>query len=337
MAAKSKTPKKPIRNTSSKKPNRKASVSTTTVDGKRRLTEKQGPIKRYKSRRRAAKEQTVNRKRLPNAFKLFWASLLLINEHWRVFFSLTFIYGIASLVLVHGLNNGTDLNAIKTASDLNYHGNKVIGGLSVFNYLLGGNGTSGTNLAGIYRAILILVGSLAVVWILRQLYAGVRVSARDGLYKGMYPLIPVTVVLFFIFLQSVPLLAASTIYVNVINSGIAVNLWQKIAWAVACIVVALPSLYMFCSSLFALYIVTLPDMTPRRALRSAKELVRFRRLNVARKVLFLPLAMIVVAGLIMLPIIWFFTSAAEWIFFALSIFAIFYLHTYLYTLYREML
>ncbi len=39
------------------------------------------------------------------------------------------------------------------------------------------------------------------------------------------------------------------------------------------------------SSLFALYIVTLPDMTPMKALRSARELARYRRWTVLRKIL----------------------------------------------------
>ena len=55
--------------------------------------------------------------------------------------------------------------------------------------------------------------------------------------------------------------------------------------------------------MFALYIVTLPDMTPMKALRSARELVRYRRWTVLRKVLFLPLMLLVVAAIIMVPII----------------------------------
>jgi uncharacterized membrane protein YoaK (UPF0700 family) len=94
---------------------------------------------------------------------------------------------------------------------------------------------------------------------------------------------------------------------------------------------------MISSSLFALYIVTLPDMTPFKALRSARELVRHRRWTVLRKILFLPIILLVVAAIIMLPIIIWLTSLAQWVFFLLTMFALVAANAYMYTLYRELL
>ena len=73
---------------------------------------------------------------------------------------------------------------------------------------------------------------------------------------------------------------------------------------------ALLSLYMICSSLFALYIVTLPNVTPMKALRSARQLVLHRRFLVLRKILFMPLALLVLGAIIMIPLIIFLTFAA---------------------------
>jgi hypothetical protein len=100
---------------------------------------------------------------------------------------------------------------------------------------------------------------------------------------------------------------------------------------------ALLSLYMVTSSVFALYIVTLPNMTPMRALRSARGLVLGRRWTVLRKLLFLPIALFLLGALIMLPLIWFWAPAATWVFFALSMACLAALHSYMYALYRSLL
>ena len=108
-------------------------------------------------------------------------------------------------------------------------------------------------------------------------------------------------------------------------------------WGILLFLFVLLSLYMITSSIFALYIVTLPDMTPMQALRSARNLVRFRRWTVMRKVLFLPLSLVVIGGLLLIPIIIFLTPIAEWVYFGLTMMSLAFIHSYIYTLYRELL
>jgi hypothetical protein len=87
----------------------------------------------------------------------------------------------------------------------------------------------------------------------------------------------------------------------------------------------------------ALYVVTLPDMTPLTALRSARDLVRYRRLSVFRKLIFLPIALGVIMAVVMLPFIFVVPVLAQWVFFALSMLALIVGHAYFYVLYRELL
>jgi hypothetical protein len=94
---------------------------------------------------------------------------------------------------------------------------------------------------------------------------------------------------------------------------------------------------MLSSSLFALYIVTLPDMTPLTALRSARQLVRYRRWTVLRKIFWLPVALLILAAVIMVPIIIWLTAIAQWVFFLLTMFSLVATHAYMYNLYRELL
>jgi hypothetical protein len=144
-------------------------------------------------------------------------------------------------------------------------------------------------------------------------------------------------VLFVIGIQLLPLLAGNWLYATVIGGGIAVTGLEKLIWILLVILLILLSLYMVSSSVFALYISTLPDMTPLSALRSAREIVRYRRWVVMRKVLFLPVCLLIIGALIMVPLIIFVTPLAEWVYFGLSMLSLAVIHSYMYSLYRELL
>jgi hypothetical protein len=207
----------------------------------------------------------------------------------------------------------------------------------VFVVLVGSAGNGSSQTAGAYQLFLALITSLAVIWSLRQLLANHPLRLRDAYYRGMYPLIPFILVLLIVSLQLLPLLIGSSLYSLVITNGIAVNALEKGLWLVFFLALALWTLYMISASLFALYIVTLPEMTPLKALRSARELVHGRRWTVLRKILYLPLLLLVVAAIIMVPIIIWLTALAQWVFFLLTMFSLIAIHTYMYNLYRELL
>lgn len=277
--------------------------------------------------------------KLPSVWWLAKTGASLLWQHKRLFIGITLIYGLLNLVLVQGLASNTDVGSLKSTLDRAFTGHlgSLASGLSVFAVLLGSAGNGSSQTAGAYQLFLSLLASLAFIWALRQTFAGTTYRARDAYYRGMYPLIPFILVLLVVGLQLIPLLVGSTLYSVVISQGIAVYFVEKLIWALLYGVLALLSLYMISSSLFALYIVTLPDMTPMKALRSARELVRHRRWTILRKILCLPIILLVVAAVVMLPIIIWLTPLAQWIFFLLTMFVLLAVHTYMYTLYRELL
>jgi hypothetical protein len=301
------------------------------------------PIKPRKLKQRSYKSFRLQTKikhpiKLPSAIKLTKSAFWLVWHHKNLFIAITVIYGLLNLVLVRGIAGGTDLASVKQSFDEVFNGNfgSLASGLGVFVTLLGSSGNSTSETAGAYQTFLGLIASLAVIWALRQGMAGSKLQAKDAYYRGMYPLIPFILVLAVIGLQLLPMLVGLSVYSIVVSNGIAVGAAQ-FAWLLFCGLLVLLSLYMISSSLFALYIVTLPDMTPLKALRSARELVRYRRWTVLRKVLWLPILLLVVAAVIMLPIIIWLTVLAQWVFFILSMFALLAVHAYMYTLYRELL
>jgi hypothetical protein len=277
--------------------------------------------------------------KLPSVYRLTKTAALTLWRHKRLFAGITIVYGLLNLVLVQGLAGNTDLADLKNNLDQLFTGDfgSLASALSVFAVLVGSAGNASDQTAGAYQLFLALVGSLAMIWALRQVLAGTSLRIRDAYYRGMYPLIPFILVLLVIGLQLLPLLVGSSLYGIVTGNDIAVYAAEKFVWAMLYFLLALLTFYMLCSSLFALYIVTLPDMTPLKALRSARELVRHRRWTVLRKVLALPLILLIVAAVIMVPIIIWLTSLAQWMFFILTMSSLLAIHAYMYTVYRELL
>ena len=294
---------------------RRNSASTTTSDG------------------------TKQRQPLPAAWQLTSIAWRRIWRYRRLFIAITLIYGLFNLVLVQGFAGNSESANLKTQLSQAANGQfgSLSAGLTAFFTLLGSAGNGSSNTTGAYQFFLVVVVSLALIWALRQTAAGAVVRMRDAFYNGMYPLIPFILVLLCIGLQLLPLLIGSGLYSLVVTNNIAVNAGEKLAWGLFGSVLAALSFYLISSSIFALYIVTLPDMTPRKALRSARDLVKSRRWTVLRKLLFLPLVLLTTAAIIMLPIIIWLTPLSQWIFFVLTMFALVAIHAYGYTLYRELL
>lgn len=277
--------------------------------------------------------------RLPGAWRLTRTAGQVLWQHRGLFVGITLVYGLLNLVLVQGLASNTDVTSLKNTLNHAFQGHfaSLASGASVFAILVTSAGNGSSQTAGAYQLFLGLITSLAVIWALRQIMAGSAIRIRDAYYQGMYPLIPFILVLIVIGLELIPLLIGSSLYALVITNGIAVNALEKIVFAAIFAVLAAVSIYLIISSIFALYIVTLPDMTPMKALRSARQLVKGRRWALLRKILFLPLVLLIAAAIIMVPIIIFLTAVAQWIFFLLTMFALVAIHAYLYTTYRELL
>jgi hypothetical protein len=144
-------------------------------------------------------------------------------------------------------------------------------------------------------------------------------------------------VLLVIAAELLPLILGVGLYGIVTTNGIAATPIELVLWGLLSMVLATLSIYMICSSIFALYIVCLPNMTPMRALRSARELVRYRRWAVIRKVIFLPCILLALAACILIPLILLATPLASWVFLLLSTTLLAIVHAYIYAVYRSLL
>jgi hypothetical protein len=321
MAAKAKTSKKIT------KPRKNADNSVRL----RPLTKRQS----------AKKEKTQQKQRpLPSAWKILASSLHHLYRNKKLFLGILAIYGVLYILFIKGLGTNFQLGSLRENLQDTFGGSLgALGtGVALYGLLLGSAGNASSEVAGAYQTALVIIVSLALIWALRQTYAqNTKVRIRDSFYKSMYPLVPFILVALVIMLQFLPALIVSSLYSVVQSNGLAVS---GVEQTVAAIVLAgglLLSLYFVSSSLFALYIVTLPDGTPLSALRAAKKLVRFRRAAIIRKVLFLPIILLLFSAVILIPLIIFLAPAAEVLFMTFTILALGVVHTYFYTLYRSLL
>jgi hypothetical protein len=151
------------------------------------------------------------------------------------------------------------------------------------------------------------------------------------------PLVPFVLLCLLLIVQILPVMFASLVYSLVIQNGVAVNVLEVAITLLIIIGLAVLSVIWLCRTVVAIYVVTLPGMMPMAAYKEAKRLIAGRRLSIIRKLLFLPIALFVVSGIIMIPAIMIWAPLAQWLFFAMSLVGLILVHTYLFTLYRELL
>jgi hypothetical protein len=275
---------------------------------------------------------------LPSAWNIFKKSNSHLKQHKKLFGLISLIYLGLTMLLVRGFSLTTDLGLAKQAFEelLNGAGNGVTSSLAIFGYLVGTNSPN-SEVAAVYQSIIIVLVSLATIWALRQTHAKEKISLKDSFYKSTYPLIQFLLVLMVVGLQFIPFVLGNFLFSATVGSEVAVSVAEKLLWSLASFLLVLWTMYLVSSSIFALYIVTLPDIAPLQALRSAKKLVKFRRWSVIRKLLFLPFILVVILTLVMLPTIMLVTPISEVVFLILISSVLVVSHSYVYSLYRELL
>jgi hypothetical protein len=330
-------PKKSAKAKTDKKVDKKTAVRPVPSSGERQFTPQSYHSKRL---RRKAERNSVRTTQIPAGIKLLTGSIKMMAARWEIFGGILLIFAIINLLLIGGFSGVSELQSFKSNISSTFSGQygKVTTGVGVLAVVVA-NGTTQalSNGGGPYQAMLLIVVSLALVWAFRQLYAKNTFKIRDAFYQGMYPLVPVLLVLLVIGLQLIPAFVGIFLFNTLVVQGILTGTGWGMAVAAIGILLTTVTLYWLCSSLFALYIVTLPDMTPLAALRSARNVVRYRRAAILRKILFLVLAIVLPVTILMVPISVFATIIAIPVFFALSVVAVGVIHGYLYALYRSLI
>lgn len=288
---------------------------------------------------RLSKKTNLKPKPLPGVRTLIKDPFVLMKNNKKLFFGLVIIYSILVFVLTKGLGSSFDIVSTKQEFQdyLGEDGQSLQTSYALFNYLLGSFNGQISDVAGTYQLFISIIVILATIWLCRQLFADKKPDLRDIFYKGMYPLIPFILVLIVISLQLIPAVVGNFVFSTVIQNGLAVSFLEKFLWFLLLISTLLISLYMVLSSVFALNIVTLPDVRPFQALRSARDLVLHRRIGIFARILVVPIVGFLLALLIFVPLIMVAPVLVEPLFLIASCFGLVFMTTYMYNFYRLLL
>jgi hypothetical protein len=274
----------------------------------------------------------------PNSWQLLAGTWRFWRSNARVLSIYLLVVAVLSLFLVH--NFGADATQLKSqVSDL-LGGNASINNLATYAAFVSSSTGSAQGAASVYQYVLLVIVSLSTVWLLRQLLSDkppAKLRVRDSFYQGMYPLVPFVLVLVVLTLLLVPLALGAFIYSTVVQNGVAVGVLQDFLWLLVLVLGAVISFWLLATYYFAVYIVTLPNMTPIPALRNARQLSRGQRPNIIRKALILALVCLLVSMIVLLPTIAIVPSLSGLMFFILSVIALPFIHSYMYVMYRELL
>lgn len=313
-------------------PKTKPEVKETSV-----AADKSPRVRKLTRRQKRIRDKKKAQKRAPlmGSFRLTGHTVMILRKNWRILGGIVLVYLILNIVFASGISNlSSTVNDIKDNLNAGAGSSALGTALGGVGGLIASSGTSSSASGSILQSVLIVLESLVIIWALRQLMADRRITVKQSYYGSTAQLVPFLLVIGMIILHLIPLAIGSSLAGAVFaNSTGVIVVLASIVFAL----LAAWSLYLLTSSVFALYIVTLPDMQPLQALRSAKNLVRFRRWSIMRRLLFLPILVLVVMCLIVVPLIIFATVLVAPVFYALSMLSLLFIHTYLYNLYRGLL
>jgi len=311
----------------SKPISKKASTSTTKNPRVRKLTRRQ--------KRACDKKKAQNSSPLIGSFRLTGQTVMILRRNWKILGGIVLVYLVLNIIFASGISNlNSTVNDIKNNLNGDTSSSTFGSALSGFSGLVASSGTSSSPSGSILQSMLIVLESLVIIFTLRLLLAGRLVSVKQAYYNSTAQLVPFLLVMGVIILQLIPLAIGSSLAAVVFTSSSGAPIF---IFSLIFAVLAGWSFYLLVSSVFALYIVTLPNMQPLRALRSAKNLVRFRRWSIMRRLLFLPILVLAIMCAVVVPLIMVATVLVAPVFYALSMLSILFVHTYLYSLYRGLL
>jgi len=284
----------------------------------------------WRQRHQKIKKDYRNRSIILAGRALLWQSLKTISANWQLLGGIIVSYGILNFFIASSF---VDIHQRFKSLDHQLNSHHFHSALNAFGSLFGSFGANRSAVGVAAEGILFVLVSLMIVWSLRQIFAKKKVSILDSFYSSTSQLVPYLVVLFVLILETLPLALATAIMYAITSPNIEV--WGLIIFGVICAGLALATFYLLIAGVLATYIVLLPGMRPLTALRSANDLVKFRRWQILQRILFVTLFIALAMGVIMIPLIVYAHVMVAPTFYALAVLAVLFAHTYLYSLYRS--
>lgn len=277
--------------------------------------------------------------KISSSWRLLRDSFSFIFSNKKLFLGLALLFTFIQFSIVVFFGAGIDLDSAKQQIRELLGGEaspyRVAYGLT--SYLFVSVQQRNNEIIGVYQNFVTVIFMLATIWTIRQKTAGEKIRFSDMFYKSQYPFLQFLVIIFILGLSLIPLMIAGFFYGTTIVQGIAVSVIEQALWVFLCGLLVLLSIYIIIPGLLALYIVTLPEVSPSSAYRSAWRLLENRRFAVGLRIVAGYIFVFIFTGIIITILSYLLTPFSELIFYIVSFFSILVLNIYTYKIYRELL
>jgi len=308
---------------------------------KSKISKSQNKLKKQTSQKSKLDIKTHSDKKLSSVWLLAKKSYTVLLTNKKLFLSIILLYAVVDFIFIQGIDGVINVANLSSEVQHLFHGQykQLNSGFTVYGLMVASFGLGSSSNGGSYfnEWLLIVVISLVMIWAIRSTINKIKTTLLESIYKGVGQIAPFIGVILFISLELLPFIIGLYLFVVALDNSIIVNGIEYAVFIIILLALAALSAYWLSSSIIALYIVSLPNMTPLRALRSAKDLVRDKRLKVIGRLLFLPLALLMISALIIVPIIIFAAPWAQYVFLLISFIFLALAHSYLYNLYLELI
>lgn len=262
-------------------------------------------------------DKPIINKSIPSVMSVLIGTIKHIWQHKRLFFGVILIYFLLNLIFVKGLTSSVDIPALKTELQKTGNLNSITLGTAMLSAAVGPSNNSGAEIANLYQTIIVIICSLAFIWLFRQTYetkpSTIKIKIKQPFYEGMSAIIPFIFLLLLVGLQLLPMIIGISVFSVVQAGGLAATTTETALWGTFALLLGLTSFYMISASIFSLIIVTLPDMTPMQAYKNAKKIVASRRWLIMRKFLSFSILLILILGGLLILIIMVLPAIVEWV------------------------
>ena len=276
---------------------------------------------------------------ISSSIGLLRKSYKVIKFQWK-FLGLTFLtYLLLSIILVINISALSGVSSLKNsyAHGLTTIGSNISASLSTLGSLSNTISSSSSNSGGFIQFLLFIVFSLIFIKGIREANKSRLLKFSDGVYASINPFLQFLLITLLLIAELIPILFATAIYQVIFSNGIAVSAVEKIIWIIICGLILALGLYLIISTVFALFIVTLPNMRPIASIKSSWKLVKNRRLLIARKIFTMLILLFIVFSLIGLLLILLIPVISAWLLLVMGLASMLIIYAYTYSLYKELL
>ena len=264
----------------------------------------------HRSFRYSRKRDYMRSLKLPGYFAFSVEVYKIMASRQGLFLSMVLYYGLMTIIF-SGLSSQASFNSL--ADSISEAGSDIANGSfvkllqagTIAFAVAGGSSQQLTDVQQIYLVIIMLLTWLTTVWLLRSILAGERPRLRDGLYNSAAPLVSTSLVGLLFCLQLLPIAILGIAYAGLVNAGQLENGFGLMLFCAIAVIAVSLSLYMICSTLISLVIITIPGMYPWAAIKAAGDFVVGRRLRILYRYLWLAATVVIFWGLMMVPLILF--------------------------------